>query len=42
MLASFVTLRTWAPDKLLVGMSSSSSYVKPAHNTNKYFAPNLR
>jgi hypothetical protein len=42
MLASFVTLRTRAPDKLLVGVSSPSSNVKPAHNTNKYFAPNLR
>jgi hypothetical protein len=37
-----VTLRTRVPDKLLVGMSSPSSNVKPAHNTNKYFAPNLR
>jgi hypothetical protein len=42
MLASFVTLRTRAPDKLLVGISSPSSNVKPAHNPNKYFAPNLR
>jgi hypothetical protein len=25
-----------------VGASSPSSNVKPAHNTNKYFAPNLR
>jgi hypothetical protein len=37
-----VTLWTRAPDKLLVGVSSPSSNVKPAHNTNKYFAPNLR
>jgi hypothetical protein len=42
MLASFVTLWTRAPNKLLFGMSSPSSNVKPAHNTNKYFAPNLR
>jgi hypothetical protein len=42
MLSSFVTLRTRAPDKLLVSVSSPSSNVKPAHNTNKYFAPNLR
>jgi hypothetical protein len=41
MLACFVTLRTRAPDKLLVGVSSTSSNVKPAHNTNKYFALNL-
>jgi hypothetical protein len=42
MLASFVTLRTRAPDKLLGGVSSPSSNMKPAHNTNKYFPPNLR
>jgi hypothetical protein len=42
MLASFVTLRTRAPDQLLVGMSSPSSNVKTAHDTNKYFALNLR
>jgi hypothetical protein len=42
MLASFVTLWTRAPDKLLVGVSSPSSNAKHAHNTNKYFAPNLR
>jgi hypothetical protein len=42
MLAIFVTLWTRAPDKLLVGVSSPSSNVKPTHNTNKYFAPNLR
>jgi hypothetical protein len=42
MLASFVTLWTRAPDKLLVGVSSPSSNVKPPHNTNKYFSPNLR
>jgi hypothetical protein len=41
MLASFVTLRTRALDQLLVGVSSPSSNVKPALNTNKYFAPNL-
>jgi hypothetical protein len=37
-----VTLQTRAPDKLLGGVSSPSSNVKPAHNQNKYFAPNLR
>jgi hypothetical protein len=41
MLASFVTLWTRVPDKLLVGVSSPSSNVKPAHNTTKNFAPNL-
>jgi hypothetical protein len=42
MLASFVTLRKRAPDKLLVGVSSPSSNAKPAHNTTKNFAPILR
>jgi hypothetical protein len=32
MLTSFMTLRTRAPDKLLVSVSSPSSNVKPAHN----------
>jgi hypothetical protein len=41
-LASFVTLRTRAPDKLLVGVSSTNNNVKPAHNTTKKFSPNLR
>jgi hypothetical protein len=42
MLAGFVTLWTRALDKLLVGVSSPTNSVKPAHNTNKYFAPNLQ
>jgi hypothetical protein len=42
MLAGFVTLWTRAPDKLLVGVSSPTNSVKPTHNTNKYFAPNLQ
>jgi hypothetical protein len=43
MLASFVTLRTRAPDKLLVGVwLFTSSNMKPAHNTTKNFSPNLR
>jgi hypothetical protein len=42
MLASFVTLRIRAPDQLLVVVFSPSSNVKLTHNTNKYFAPNLR
>jgi hypothetical protein len=41
-LASFMTLRKRVPDQLLVGVSSLSSNVKPAHNTTKKFAPNLR
>jgi hypothetical protein len=33
---------TRAPFMTLVDSSSTSSNVKPAHNTTKYFAPNLR
>jgi hypothetical protein len=40
MLASFVTLWTMAPN--IVGVSSPSNSVKPAHNKTKNFAPNLR
>jgi hypothetical protein len=39
MLASFMTLQTMAPDN--ADVSSPSSYVKPAHNTTKNFAPNF-
>jgi hypothetical protein len=31
-----------APFTILVGASSTSSNVESAHNTTKYFAPNLR
>jgi hypothetical protein len=31
-----------APFTILVGASSTSSNVEPAHNTTKNFAPNLR
>jgi hypothetical protein len=40
MLASFMTLWTRAPDKLLVNLTGSN--VKTAHNTTKKFSPNLR
>jgi hypothetical protein len=33
---------TRAPFTTLVSASSTSSNVEPAHNTTKYFAPNLR
>jgi hypothetical protein len=34
--------RQWHQIQLFVGVSSPSSNVKPAHNTTKNFAPNLR
>jgi hypothetical protein len=33
---------TRAPLTILVDSSSANSNAEPAHNTNKYFAPNLR
>jgi hypothetical protein len=33
---------TRAPLTILVDSSSASSNAEPAHNTNKYFVPNLR